>query len=107
MWSATKLTVVAAALVACASGTARAQEEAVVKVPFPFEAHGRMMPAGSYSIEREGGNVVMIHGEHGNNAAVMMMAQPTERHGTDPGKIELTFKHGENEWQLAKVLDVQ
>jgi hypothetical protein len=107
MWSGVKLSVLAAAFVVCLTGTARAQEEAIVKVPFPFEARGQMMPAGSYSIERESGNVVMIHGEHGNNAAVMVMAEPTSKHDRDSGPMALTFTHGEHEWRLAKVLDMQ
>jgi hypothetical protein len=59
---------------------AAAQAETLdVKIPFPFTVGTQKMPAGVYRIERDtlrAPSVVLIRGEHGNKAQIMVETTP-------------------------------
>lgn len=92
---------IAATLVVATAGAARA-ESVDVKVPFPFEVRGHTLPAGEYRVDTDG-RVVMLRGEHGNNATAIFIAMPAQ--GQDPaGTLPvLVFKRDETQYRLADV----
>jgi hypothetical protein len=54
---------VVAALLVGLGGTARAAT-VEVKVPFPFQLHGQMLPAGQYLVTSDSNGVFEIEGRH-------------------------------------------
>ena len=91
----------AAALVVCIGGSARAAT-IEVKVPFPFLVHGKTLPAGEYRVENDGA-VVLFRGEKGNRASMFVMTTPAS--GTDPAgdKPALSFTRHETQYRLADI----
>src|SRR5688572_29160437 len=82
----------AAALVAFAGSSAMAST-LEVKVPFPFVVHGQTLPAGTYRLETAAIDpaVVLIRGEKGNTAAMLVMTTPAAGHDPAGDKPVLTF----------------
>ena len=108
MWAVVqKSALLAVAVLMLAGGSAGAATmEMEVKVPFPFVVHGQMLPAGRYLVERESdASVILIRGEHGNNAGMFVMT--TLAGGDDPagGKPALTFTRHETQYRLADIWD--
>jgi hypothetical protein len=94
----------AAAFVVLIGGMARAAT-IEVKVPFQFDVHGKMLPAGHYLIDDEGTGVMAIRGEQKNETNMFVMTTPTLK-GHDPAgeKPALTFTRGEAKtWKLAGI----
>ena len=104
MYSRLKTSVpLTAALFVLGAGAASAQERLMVKVPFAFEVRGQMLPAGQYSVEKEGG-LLTIRGEHGTRANVFVLATPAG--GQDRSDMPvLTFDRYENGYRLTSVWD--
>ena len=96
-----RATVVAAALVLLASGSAQAAVQ-LFAVPFPFIVGGKSLPAGAYRLQQNG-PVLQILGEHGNRASLFVMTMPAA--GRDPAGNEpaLTFERHEQQYRLADV----
>jgi len=92
----------AAAFLVLLSGTGRASI-VEVKVPFPFQVRGQMLPAGEYRVTNNGDGVVEIIGERGTRAAMFAMTVPAR--GQDPGgdKPTLTFKRDEKNYRLTSI----
>lgn len=74
-----------------------------VKVPFPFQVHGQMLPAGQYRVTSNEDGVVEILGERGTRAAMFAMTIPAS--GQDPAgnKPTLTFKRDETNYRLSSI----
>ena len=74
-----------------------------VKVPFPFQVRGQMLPAGEYRVTTNGDGVVEILGERGTKAAMFAMTVPAR--GQDPAgdKPTLTFKRDETNYRLTSI----
>ncbi|MDP9324317.1 MAG: hypothetical protein M3P13_11835 [Acidobacteriota bacterium] len=92
----------AAALIVLSAGAASAQDHLNVKVPFPFEVRGKVLPAGQYSVEQEGAVLIIRgeHGTHGNAAVITIPAGGQDPSGDTP---VLTFVRHENDYRLASV----
>ena len=80
-----------------------------VKVPFPFVVNGHTLPAGQYSLEREGLDVLYIRGEKvpttGISAMPGMFVQTQPASGSDPAgeKPILMFAPHEKEHRLVGI----
>src|SRR5258705_3811254 len=74
-----------------------------LKVPFPFQVHGQMLPAGQYRVTSNEDGVVEILGERGTRAAMFAMTVPA--HGQAPAgdKPTLTFKRDETNYRLSSI----
>ena len=96
----------AAALVAFAGSSAMAST-LEVKVPFPFVVHGQTLPAGTYRLETAAIDpaVVLIRGEKGNTAAMLVMTTPAAGHDPAGDKPVLTFKRHETQYRLVDIWD--
>ena len=92
----------AAALIVLSAGAASAQDLLTVKVPFAFEVRGRMLPAGRYTVEQEGG-LLTIRGEHGTRGHVFVLGTPAGGHDPSGNTPVLTFQRYENGYRLASV----
>lgn len=98
----------AAAFLIVSGGTASA-ETIEVKVPFPFVVNGHTLPAGQYSLEREGLDVLYIRGEKtatpGISAMPGMFVQTQPASGSDPAgeKPILMFAPHEKEHRLVGI----
>ena len=92
----------AAALIVLGAGAASAQDLLTVKVPFAFEVRGQMLPAGQYSVEQDGG-LLIIRGEHGTRGNVFVLSTPAGGQGPSGDTPVLTFQHYENGYRLASV----
>ena len=98
----TKAALLAAALVVCAAGSARAATFEV-KVPFAFRVEGKTLPAGQYRVESEG-TLVLLRGEKGNREAVVWATtMPAVGHDPAGNKPALTFSRYEATYQLADI----
>jgi hypothetical protein len=86
-----KTTLSFAILAACAA-TMNAESALVdVHVPFAFEAAGKAMPAGTYTIgQPTSGGVIMIRGDKANSAALVLAVNAGPTVGNKAG---VTFKH--------------
>ena len=104
MWSTIRKSgLLAAAFLAIAAGSARAEVVMDVKVPFPFIVHGQTLPAGMYRIERDGTDVVLIRGEKGNKVGMFAMTMPAAGHDPVGEKPSLTFTRYETQYRLADI----
>ena len=92
----------AAALIVLSAGAASAQDQLTVKVPFAFEVRGRMLPAGQYSVEQEGG-VLIIRGEHGTRGNAAVLTIPAGGQDPSGNTPVLTFVRHENDYRLTGV----
>lgn len=101
MKATTKSALLAAAFVGLSVGSARAQEMAVVRVPFPFTVRGEELPAGRYEVVNDQG-LVMIRGEDNRGEAILTTI-PAD--GRDPAgdAPALVFVRGENGYQLSQI----
>ena len=92
----------AAAVLVLLGGTARASI-VEIKVPFPFQVRGQMLPAGQYRVTSNADGVVEILGERGTRAAMFAMTIPAR--GQDPAgdKPTLTFKRDETNYRLTSI----
>ena len=93
--------VLAAVFVGLFAGSARAQEEIDVKVPFPFVVHGREFSAGRYAVSHEHGVIEVLGID--KPSVIFTLTVPTN--GLDPAGSEpaLVFIHHENEYLLSQV----
>ena len=89
------------------ASAATAQAETIdVKIPFAFTVGTKTLPAGEYRIERDilrAPSVVLIRGEHGNTAQVMVETMPLNsdlRAGEHPS---LVFVPDENSNRLTVI----
>src|SRR5258706_13357077 len=80
----------AGAFLVLLSGTGRASI-VEVKVPFPFQVHGQMLPAGQYRVTSNYDGVVEILGERGTRAAMFAMTIPARGQDPEGNKSPLTF----------------
>ncbi len=65
--------------------------DAHANVPFDFWLGQQLMPAGGYSISHLGNGAVLLHGENGNKASAMLLADRLYRlDGRKDGKWEFT-----------------
>src|SRR5215510_1542723 len=108
MWAVVKRSIViGAGCLAVASGTAYAGYTNVleVKVPFSFVVNGQTLPAGQYSVMREddASAVMILRGEHGNNASAILNTRPASDNGPGGNQPALEFKKVEKEYQLSNV----
>jgi hypothetical protein len=90
----------------CASAAAASAGTLEVNVPFAFMVGSQQMPAGVYRIERDAGmpsSVVLIRGQHGNNA--QLFVQTTPLNGANPagGAPALVFVPDEGGQRLTQV----
>ena len=69
MWSMKSGVLVVAALLVCLGGTAGAAT-VQVNVPFSFQLHGQMLPAGQYLVTSDGNGVVEIEGVRGTRVGM-------------------------------------
>ena len=92
----------AAAFLVLLSGTGRASI-VEVKVPFPFQVRGQMLPAGQYRVTSNEDGVVAILGERGTRAAMFAMTIPASRQDPAGDKPMLTFKRGETNYRLTSI----
>lgn len=92
----------AAVLIVLGAGTASAQDLVTVKVPFPFEVRGRVLPAGTYTLQDDHG-ILLIRGEYGTHGAVVALTTPAGGQDPSGGTPALTFVRHENEYRLASV----
>ena len=77
-----------------------------VNVPFAFHVQGVTLPAGHYELDTDtSSGVVMLRGERGNNAGVVVMTERAS--GVDPAgnKPSLTFSRYEDGYQLKGIWD--
>lgn len=99
-----RATLLAAALLVAATGTARAAVVDVT-VPFPFVVKGQQFSPGEYRLERDltDSSVMLIRGEKGNTARMFVLTTPAS--GQDPAgdKPAVTFKRYENQYRLADI----
>ena len=105
MWSVMKKsTLLAAAFLACAGGSARAAT-IEVKVPFPFVVRGQALPAGQYRVQRDAmdPSVVFIRGETGITASMLVLTMPAAGHDPAGEKPSLTFTRHEQQYRLADI----
>ena len=96
------------AVVVLLSCAVAAQAETLeVKVPFAFIVGSTQMPAGTYRLERGSmsSSVMMIRGEHGNNAQAFVLTTPLK--GGSPVRDEpaLVFVPDETANRLTQVWD--
>lgn len=96
-----RTSLLAAALVVLASGSARASTMEV-KIPFPFMIHGQTLPAGQYLVKDDNG-VVLFSGEKGTHAGVFVMTTPLSGHDPAGSSPALTFRHDENQYRLTNI----
>ena len=94
----------AAGLLVFAAGIAEAGE-VDVKVPFQFVVHGQMMPAGQYHVQSDAldPSVIVIRGEKGIRAAVVVLTMPAAGHDPGGDKPALTFARHETQYQLTDI----
>jgi hypothetical protein len=87
------------------AGTAASADVLEAKVPFPFVVNGKTLPAGQYTIERAGmgESVLLIRGEHGNDATVFVGTRPAGRQSPSHDMPALQFKKYENQYKLSAV----
>ena len=71
----------------------------VVKVPFAFQAGDKTLPAGTYTVKRQG-EAVRIRDASGHDASVISNAVPNRAKGV---ANELTFNHYGNTYFLSEV----
>jgi hypothetical protein len=99
-----RATLLAAALLVAAGGTARAAV-VDVKVPFPFVVKGQQFSPGEYRLERDqtDSSVMLIRGEKGNTARMFVLTTPAA--GQDPAgdKPAVTFRRYENQYRLTNI----
>jgi hypothetical protein len=74
-----------------------------VKVPFPFQVRGQMLPAGQYRVTSNADGVVEILGERGTRAAMYAMAIPARGQDPEGDKPTLTFKREEKNYRLTSI----
>jgi hypothetical protein len=91
----------AAAFVVCLGGSARAAT-IEVKVPFSFLVHGKTLPAGEYRVENDGA-VVLLRGENGNRASMVVMTTPVRANNPAGDKPALSFTRYETQYRLADI----
>ena len=102
-WSLLKKSVpLAGALALMSAGVAHAQDTLDVKVPFPFVVHGKSLPAGQYSVRRDG-PVLLIQGERGTRGNVVVLTTPSGGHDPAGETPVLTFDRYENTYKLTGV----
>jgi hypothetical protein len=76
-----------------------------VKVPFPFLVEGQALPAGEYSVQAVGAHpsTLLIRGEKGSTAHVLVLTMPVASHDPAGGKPALTFTRYETQYRLTDV----
>ena len=84
------------------AGAALAQDTLEVKVPFSFLVNGRTMPAGNYTISRDGmtSSVWLIRGD---KEGAFVATVPTRGHDPAGNRPALTFVRHENEYKLSAI----
>ena len=102
MWSMKSGVMVVAALLVGLAGTAGAAT-VQVKVPFPFQLHGEMLPAGQYLVTSDANGVVEIEGVRGTRGGMFTMTTPVSRHDPASTKPALTFQRFETQYRLATI----
>ena len=102
MWSIKSGVMVVAALLVCLGGTAGAAT-VQVNVPFSFQLHGQMLPAGQYLVTSDGNGVVEIEGVRGTRVGMFTMTTPASGHDPDGTKPALTLQRFETQYRLATI----
>jgi hypothetical protein len=102
MWSIKSGVMVVAALLVCLGGTAGAATVQVM-VPFPFQLHGQMLPAGQYLLTSDSNGVVEIEGVRGTRGGMFTMTTPASGHDPAGEKPALTFQRYETQYRLATI----
>ncbi len=99
-----KLSLAALALLAFTAGPARA-DDVLATVPFAFSVNGQPMPAGTYHVDRDTTDplLLVIHEVNGPHAVKLVMARPAD--GRDPAGSTpaLQFAHHDGTYQLKAV----
>ena len=101
MWSIKSGVLVVAALVGLGGTAGAATVE--VKVPFAFQLHGQMLPAGQYLVTSDSNGVVEIEGVRGTRAGMFSMTTPVSGHDPAGEKPALTFQRFETQYRLATI----
>ena len=96
-----KTGLLAAAFVVCLAGSAQAGP-VEVKVPFPFVVRGKTLPAGQYRVENDG-PLVLLRGEKGNTARMVVLANPSGRRDPAGDKPVLTFTRDDTQYRLTDI----
>jgi hypothetical protein len=102
MWSIKSGVMVVAALLVCLGGTAGAAT-VEVKVPFSFQLHGQMLPAGQYLVTSDGNGVVEIEGVRGTRGGMFTLTTPVSGHDPAGTKPAMTFQRFETQYRLATI----
>ena len=76
-----------------------------VKVPFPFVVEGQELPAGEYSVQAVEAHpsMLLIRGEKGSTAKVLVLTAPAAGHDPAGTKPALTFTRYETQYRLTDV----
>jgi hypothetical protein len=88
------------------AGSAQAQEEMIVKVPFAFVVQGQTLPAGKYVVSRgsEDRSAMVLRGEDANSKSIaIVMTMPADGHDPAGDKPALTFSRFENQYRLSTI----
>jgi hypothetical protein len=88
------------------AGSAQAQEEVIVKVPFAFVVQGHALPAGKYAVSRvsEDRSALVIRGEDANKKSIaIFLTMPADGHDPAGDKPALTFSRFENGYRLSTI----
>ena len=88
------------------AGSAQAQEEVIVKVPFAFVVQGRALPAGKYIVSRvsEDRSAMVLRGEDANRKLIaIVLTMPADGHDPAGDKPALTFSRFENGYRLSTI----
>lgn len=106
MWTAIKRSsAFALVFLGLCAASARAGE-VIVKVPFPFVAGGRTLPAGEYVMQPAGQDpaVMLIRGENANHgSSAFVLTIPADGHDPAGDKPSLTFTRVENQYRLSTI----
>lgn len=87
------------------AGSAQAQE-LTVKIPFPFLAQGRTLPAGTYVVSRadQDPTAMVLRGEDANRKAfAIVLTRPADGHDPAGDKPALIFSRFENQYRLSAI----
>ena len=64
--------------------------------------HGKTLPAGEYRVENDGA-VVLLRGEKGNRASMVVMTTPTVANNPAGDKPALSFTRYETQYRLVDI----
>ena len=100
-----KTAVIGMSVLLASAATAQA-DTLDVKIPFAFTVGAKTLPAGAYRIERDtltAPYVVLIRGEHGNTAQIMVETTPLYGGNRTGTSAELVFVPDESAHRLTVI----